>query len=142
MQGFSSFSERELAQVFAVQGEDVEDVQLDGVVAIGVGDERGLGEAVSLEHPVERWAALVIERDDLAIEDGFTELCGLQRFDQRGEFVADVDVVAGEEPRFAVVYLRDDSDAVELDLEGPIGVGEGLLSFPREHGAGYGHHHA
>ena len=112
----------------AVEVEEVEDLV----------DERGRlgGHSPPLDPGLEQGEvglAVLVERDDLAVDDRLAGVEPARRIEERPEVARRVLLAAGPQADAAAVDDRLDAETVPLDLEQPVGVVERRADERREH---------
>ena len=124
-----AFVERDVEHRLAVEEEEVEDLVDDGHR-----DVAALLEAGPRLEQRERRSAGLVERDDLAVDDGLLRVDPVRwcRREVR-EVARGVAAIPGPQPRLAAADDRLDTIAIPLDLEEPVVIAERSLRKGRRH---------
>ena len=130
--------EDDARQVEAVEVEQVEGHVGHGDARLGGSHIEFTGEVHALLEELKGGDAALVEGADLAVEDGFGDGLGGEGGDKAGIGGGEVGAATGVEAGLAGGDVGDGADAVQLRLEEPVGVGEGLAYGGHHRGEGVG----
>ncbi len=133
LEGAATFPQRFSGQVASVEPQEVEGVEGDGGPTTGPLDLGVSAEVHTALEALEGRASGGVGRDDLPVEDRMQRVHPLGEVRQLGVDPGLVPPGPGDEPRPLRGDVGEGPDAVELRLEAPRGIVEGLGSSRGEH---------
>ena len=126
------FLERLVDQGSAVEVEEIEGLEHEGGLHRGA-----IGRTAATADPIleqrEIGLAVLVERDDLAVDDRLARGDPCRRLEEGAEVAGGILLATGPQPSLTAVNDRLDPKAVPFHLEQPVGVVEGRRDERREH---------